>query len=68
MSRKEFDDYRGDVTYEVWRNGGNVDRINDDRVRDSYDDGLYQDEAASRELRAMRPQPEPEYEDFGDYQ
>ncbi len=51
----EVDRYRGDVTYEVWRSGGNVDRINDDRVSDSFHEGLDCDSAASRELNAMRP-------------
>jgi hypothetical protein len=48
-------DYEGDVAYEVWRSGGNVDRINDDRVRDSFYDGDHAEDVARRELKAQRP-------------
>ena len=30
--REDLRDFEGDVTYEVWRSGGNVDRIDRDRV------------------------------------
>lgn len=60
----EQERYRGDVIYEVWRNGGNVDRISDDRVSDSFYEGYDSDAAAERELSAMRPphDPEPDFE------
>lgn len=60
--REEERQYRGDVFYNVWRNGGNPDRINYDRVSDSFRDGIYHEDAALREMRAQRPKPqEPEY-------
>lgn len=54
MNRRREDDYRGDVTYEVWRSGGNVDRIDDDRVSDNYHDGEESDYAAQIELNSQR--------------
>lgn len=61
--REERREYENDVFYEVWRSGGNPDRIDYDRVDDYRYDGIEADEAASRELRRMRP-PEPmEYYD-----
>lgn len=60
MSR-DRDDYWGDVVYEVWRSGGDVDRIDDDRVEDSRWDGLQYEQAARIELQHQRP-PEPQYE------
>lgn len=47
MDRK----YEGDVWYEVWRSGGNPDIVDPDRIRDSHDEGLWPEEAASREMR-----------------
>lgn len=58
--REEERKYNADVYYEVWRSGGNPDRINDDRVEDSHYRGMFSDEAASRELRAQRPSPREE--------
>jgi hypothetical protein len=46
--------YEGDVAYEVWRNGGNVDAIDYDRVWDGYYGHRAYDEAAAMELRAQR--------------
>lgn len=60
--REEERRYEGDVRYEVWRQGGNVDRIDHDRVNDSRDSGYSYDQAASREVRAQRPQPRIEEE------
>lgn len=55
-------DYENDVFYEVWRRGGNPDRIDDDRVSDAYYDGVYADDCAAREMRRIYPpQPEIEY-------
>jgi hypothetical protein len=59
MSGQDYDDYRGDVFYDVWRSGGNPDAVDYDRVRDSYYDGLDSEDAARRELHAQRP-PEPQ--------
>jgi hypothetical protein len=60
MSRDQEEQrrYEADVFYEVWRSGGNPDRINDDCVSDSFYDGRNADDAARRELNAMRPKPE----------
>ena len=46
--------YEGDVWYEVWRRGGNPDLVDSDRVQDCYDEGLYSEETASRELTRQR--------------
>lgn len=37
--REERRAYENDVFYEVWRRGGNPDRIDYDRVEDSFYDG-----------------------------
>ncbi len=58
MSRardKERSDYYGDVVYEVWRHGGDPDMVDYDRLDDYRYEGLYPDEAASRELRRRSP-------------
>lgn len=59
--------YEGDVFYEVWRAGGNPDRINDDRVSDRYYNGDSSEQAARSELshqrRARERQQEEEYFD-----
>ena len=47
--------YWGDVIYEVWLSGGNVDRIDDDRVEDMRWDDRSAEEAADIELRHQRP-------------
>lgn len=59
--------YQGDVTYDVWRSGGNVDHIDRDRVSDAFRDGDPYESAARREIRAHTPRlqdadcdPEPE--------
>jgi hypothetical protein len=61
--REEQEQFRGDVIYQVWRSGGNPDRINDDRLSDRYWDGQNADEAASAELRSQHPHPEPCYDE-----
>jgi hypothetical protein len=49
--RKAYDD---EVFYRVWRNGGNPDLIDSDRVDDSWGRGYRVDDAAARELRSQR--------------
>lgn len=49
------DDYRGDVIYDVWRRGGDPDRVDYDRTRDDFYDGLSSEESASREIRRQKP-------------
>lgn len=43
------DDY-GDVVYETWRRGGNVDRLDRDEVLDDLRHGDYASEIAEREI------------------
>ena len=56
-SREERRKYENDVFYEVWRSGGNPDRIDDDRVSDSFYDHMSAEDAAHSELRRQRPKP-----------
>lgn len=53
--RDEERRYENDVFYDVWRSGGNPDRIDHDRVSDSRFDGLSSEDAARRELKSQRP-------------
>lgn len=63
--REEQRKYDNDVFYEVWRNGGNPDRIDFDRVQDRYYNGQDVESAASAELQAQRPKPqEPSEEEY----
>lgn len=66
--REEQRRYEGDVSYEVWRGGGNPDRVDYDRVLDGYYDGRQASEVALRELRRQRPQPAPAEEQYPDEQ
>ena len=54
MATKEHDLYRGDVTYDVWRRGGNPDQVDYDEIRDDFYDGLSPDESATRAIRRQR--------------
>jgi len=56
--REERQQYENDVFYDVWRSGGNPDRIDCERVSDSYYDGMSHDAAANVELRRQQPKPE----------
>ena len=60
--REERRKYEGDVAYEVWRSGGNPDRINDDRVENNFYDGHDYEYAARRELSTQKPR-QPEYDE-----
>lgn len=40
--------------YQVWRSGGNPDRINYDRVQEHFHNGDTADQAAAHELRSQR--------------
>lgn len=57
--RDEKQVYEDAVIYEVWRRGGNPDRIDHDRLSDGYYQGVPEDDMASRELRRQRPHLEP---------
>ena len=48
--------YHGDVSYEVWRSGGNVDRLEYDRVDDHRRDGDSAEEAARSEMHRWHRQ------------
>lgn len=52
--RKRFSDYHGDVVYDVWRNDGNVDAIDDDEVKGYFDDYLYPEQTADEIVREQR--------------
>ncbi len=54
MSTDEQREYENEVFYQVWRAGGNPDRINDDRVLDNFYDHEDEDYAAQIELNAQR--------------
>lgn len=43
-----------DASYEIWRNGGNPDRLSWDRSDNDYYDGRTPEYTANRELREMR--------------
>ena len=58
--REEERRYEGDVVYNVWRNGGNPDRVNLDRVDEHFDRGDQSDQATRDELRHQRPKPQEE--------
>lgn len=51
MTRKEFEE---DVAFEVWRSGGDPDRIDFDNVEDAYYRGLDYDEASLEILKKQR--------------
>ena len=53
-SDKERQKYEDDVAYQVWRSGGNCDRINYDRVRGNYSAGRSARYAANVEVTAQR--------------
>ena len=53
--REEERSYRADVDYDVWRSGGNMDRVDYDRVGDAFRDGRSHESAARSELQAQRP-------------
>ena len=48
------DRYFGDVVYDVWRGGGNVDRIDRDRLSDAEARGVDAEDAATEELYRQR--------------
>jgi len=52
--REEMREYDGEVAYQVWRNGGNPDLCDPDRVNDSFWEGDCADECARYELRIQR--------------
>lgn len=61
-TQKERQDYHRDVSYEVWRNGGNMDNVSYDRVLNAYYDGIDIESTVTSELRHQRPQRQQEKE------
>ncbi len=55
--RQEEREYRGDLWYEVWRHGGNPDRVSYDDAANWHDRGVDARHAASAILQAQRPHP-----------
>lgn len=45
----------GDVVYEVWRNGGDSDRVDRDTTSEEFREGLSADDSAARELHRQHP-------------
>lgn len=56
--RDEEHHYQMDAMYEVWRAGGNTDRIDYDRVSNHHANGDSYESAARDELRRQRPKPQ----------
>uniref|UniRef100_A0A6H1ZVW2 Uncharacterized protein n=1 Tax=viral metagenome TaxID=1070528 RepID=A0A6H1ZVW2_9ZZZZ len=52
--REERRRYEGDVVYDVWRNGGNPDRVNVERIEEHFYRGDDCDSATRDELRHQR--------------
>lgn len=57
LDRKALSDYHGDVAYQVWRSGGNPDRVNPDRVTDGFYGGETAGMTARREMERQKPPP-----------
>lgn len=47
--------YKGDVSYGVWRAGGNPDNIDVDEVYDAFSDHVPVEATVKSELRRQRP-------------
>ena len=58
--RAERRQYQDDVSYQVWRNGGNPDRVDYERVENGYYEGRQPDDVAREERERQRPKPVPE--------
>lgn len=56
-AREKLRKYCGDVWYEVWRSGGNPDRVSYDRVGDHFYAGDSTEQAARSELRRQQSPP-----------
>ena len=66
--REEQRRYEGDVWYDVWRSGGNPDRVDHDRVIDGYYEGRQAEDVARAELRRQSPPPATAEEQYPDEQ
>lgn len=59
--REERREYENNVFYEVWRSGGDPDRINYDRVEEHFYNGDYCESAARHEMKMQQPRQEEQY-------
>ena len=57
VRREEQRQYENDVFYEVWRGGGDPDRIDYDRVSENYQNGNSPEDTARVELKRQTPKP-----------
>ncbi len=68
--RDEFEEYRGDAIYEAYRSGVNPDRLDDDRIRDAFEEGRPPESLGNdirrrdRERREQREREQYEQEQF----
>jgi hypothetical protein len=62
----ERHDYFHDVCFEVWRRGGNPDRVNMDVMSEYFDQDLSVNRAALHSMERQEPAPEEEYPDEED--
>ena len=53
--REERHRYESDVAYEVWRSGGDMDRVDVERVENHYYDGHEYEQAVRDELKHQQP-------------
>jgi hypothetical protein len=53
--REDRRNYEADVCYEVWRNGGDPDRVNLERVEEHFYNGDESESVIRCELRHQRP-------------
>lgn len=56
--REEERQYEGDVAYDVWKNGGDPDRVSHDRIQEHFYLGDESESATRDELRHQKPQPQ----------
>ena len=61
-------DYYLDTYYEVWRNGGDADRLDRDRISDYRYNGYSPEEAAECEMRSWRRAAQKSQEEYEEEQ
>jgi hypothetical protein len=54
MRDKDYERFRGDVIYDVWRNGGNPDSIDEENMRDGYNIDRDAELTTMKELERQR--------------
>lgn len=53
--RDERREYEADIIYDVWRFGGNPDRVDYDRMSDAFYERIPAEDFVRSELRRQRP-------------